>query len=171
MRESSEVGAEAVEAVEAAAAEEANCPIKLELSPVASRVLQGDPGRIQQIIVNLLSNAVKFTEAGEIVVRASSTVRDDGRAEVLVSVKDTGIGIAPDAQQRLFRSFSQADESTTRRFGGTGLGLAIARGFVDVTGGMLEVDDTPGGGTTFTITMPVTPVAPDAHAADTGAGA
>jgi CheY-like chemotaxis protein/two-component sensor histidine kinase len=111
-------------------------------------VYRGDPMRVRQILHNLLSNALKFTEAGGIDVRIAR------RADMLVlSVRDTGIGIAPEAQAKLFQSFEQADTTTTRRYGGTGLGLAICRKLSGMMGGGIAVESTPGVGTTFTVSL------------------
>ena len=110
----------------------------------------GDPGRLRQIVVNLLSNAVKFTHAGEILVTVTSKEQEDGRLQVSVSVADTGIGIAEDALEALFKSFTQVDASTTRIYGGTGLGLAISQRLAEAMGGELTVTSTPGVGSTFT---------------------
>ena len=119
---------------------------------VPSRVT-GDPTRLRQVIVNLLSNAIKFTEDGEVLVTVSLANQSaaDGY-EILFQIKDTGIGIPADRMDRLFRSFSQVDASTTRRFGGTGLGLAISKRLCEIMGGTMWVESTPGEGSTFSFT-------------------
>ncbi len=114
----------------------------------------GDAHRIQQCLSNLLSNAIKFTSHGQVVIRATRE-SGPGAGELLcLSVQDSGVGIAPDVQARLFKSFSQADNSTTRRFGGTGLGLAITRQLVELMGGTLALDSQFGQGSSFTIRLP-----------------
>ncbi|WP_207887265.1 response regulator [Pseudomonas sp. 30_B] len=115
-------------------------------------MLRGDPLRLGQVLTNLLSNAVKFTEQGQIVVRVSMAGREGDRVQLQVQVSDTGIGVTREQAGELFNAFSQADGSTTRKYGGTGLGLAICRRIVDLMGGTIEVDSTPGQGSTFSFT-------------------
>ena len=110
----------------------------------------GDRARIRQVLVNLMSNAVKFTDEGSVTMSASSA---DGW--VTVSVRDTGIGISPEAQSYIFDEFRQADASTTRRYGGTGLGLAISKRLVALHGGRIWVESASGGGSIFSFTLPV----------------
>jgi len=115
--------------------------------------IMGDITRLRQILVNLLSNAVKFTETGEVVVSVTARRREQGRYEIQFAVKDTGIGIAPDRMDRLFRSFSQVDASTTRQYGGTGLGLAISKRLSELMGGRMWVESQVGHGSTFYFTL------------------
>ncbi|WP_207458057.1 response regulator [Azospirillum sp. SYSU D00513] len=109
----------------------------------------GDPVRIRQVLFNIAGNAVKFTQAGSVKIRAEMSGFEGTRATLRVTVTDTGIGIAPDAQQRLFQPFTQAEESTTRRFGGTGLGLSICRRLAELMGGEIGVTSRPGQGSAF----------------------
>jgi PAS domain S-box-containing protein len=111
--------------------------------------LVGDPMRLQQVLLNLVGNAIKFTERGEVVLSIGLAGSGDGQAELAFEVRDTGIGIAPEQQQRMFEAFSQADSSTSRKYGGTGLGLAISRRLVELMGGDLRVDSVPGKGARF----------------------
>lgn len=113
--------------------------------------LRGSDSRIRQILVNLLGNAAKFTERGEVVLEAVLLSEAADSVTMRLSVRDTGIGIPPDKQALIFDSFTQADSSTTRRYGGTGLGLAISRRLVEMMGGSIGVQSEPGRGSTFTV--------------------
>ncbi len=115
---------------------------------VPPRVM-GDVGRVKQILANMADNALKFTDEGWIVLSLDAAAGPAGKAELHFAVKDTGIGVAPDARARIFEPFTQVDSSITRCHGGAGLGLAICRRLVDLMGGTLGVDDRPGGGSTF----------------------
>ena len=121
------------------------------------RAVRCDPGRLRQVLTNLVGNAIKFTDAGEVVVTVSMLGRSDENALVRFEVRDTGVGIDAEAQSRLFQPFSQADASTTRRFGGTGLGLAISKQIVDVMGGEIGLESAPGRGSSFFFTVPLAP--------------
>lgn len=123
--------------------------LTLEVAPDVPPV-NGDVMRVRQVLLNLVSNATKFTEAGTIHVRA----RLDGD-EVHVDVRDTGIGMTPDEVSRLFQEFSQADASTTRRYGGSGLGLAISQRLCRMMGGRITVQSAKGEGSTFTVVLPL----------------
>ncbi len=123
-------------------------------------VLLGDPGRLRQILLNLVGNAIKFTSSGQVVVSIRCLSEDDGIAELSISVADSGIGIAPDKQAAVFEAFSQADTSTTRKYGGTGLGLAICQRLVSLMGGAMAVASEQGRGSTFTFTIKVPVVVP-----------
>jgi CheY-like chemotaxis protein/HPt (histidine-containing phosphotransfer) domain-containing protein len=127
--------------------------IETEIEPGSDDALSGDPTRIRQILFNLLSNAVKFTERGGIVVCAGTAPLGGGLTRVTLAVIDTGIGLDAEQLARLFEPFSQADSSTTRRYGGTGLGLSIVRRLAQSMGGDVTVDSVPGEGSTFTVTL------------------
>jgi signal transduction histidine kinase len=114
-------------------------------------IIYSDQDKLRQIVLNLLSNAAKFTAQGTIAVE----VRPEGDADLVISVRDTGIGIAPEVLPRIFEEFQQADNSTTREYGGTGLGLAISRNLARLLGGDLRVESSPGKGSTFTLTVPI----------------
>ena len=116
-------------------------------------VIRGDPSRLRQVLFNLIGNAIKFTERGGVVVGVAHADRGAERTAITITVRDTGIGIAPEAMGRLFERFSQADNSTSRRFGGTGLGLAISREIVALMGGRIDVTSTPGVGSEFRIEL------------------
>ena len=115
--------------------------------------LHGDPFRLRQVVANLIGNAIKFTDEGEVVVRVTMGEPKDGETDFCICIEDTGIGIAPEAQTKIFEQFSQADGSTTRQYGGTGLGLAICRRLLDLMGGRIRVESTPGKGSRFFIDL------------------
>ncbi|MEL7364166.1 MAG: ATP-binding protein, partial [Bacteroidota bacterium] len=122
---------------------------------VPSRLV-GDERRFQQVLINLVGNAIKFTEEGRVEVEVT-TENDGPDTRLLVHVRDTGIGMDADVQARIFKAFTQADLSTTRRFGGTGLGLAISGRLATLMQGTIEVASTPGAGSTFTLNLPLRP--------------
>jgi len=122
------------------------------IHPEVPDMLVGDPLRLRQIVVNLVGNAIKFTDQGEVVLRVQPESRTEDKVELHFSVSDTGIGIPPEKQQLIFEAFSQADSSTTRRYGGTGLGLAISSQLVELMGGRLSVESEPALGSTFHFT-------------------
>jgi two-component system sensor histidine kinase/response regulator len=136
----------------ATAAEEKELELVIELDPDVPRQLIGDTLRIGQILLNFANNAVKFTEQGEVAICVRALEVNEAEAVVEFRVRDTGIGLLPEQQSRLFQSFSQADSSTTRRFGGTGLGLAISRKLAELMGGAVGVESEPGVGSTFWFT-------------------
>ena len=119
------------------------------IPPDLTSEVRGDPGRIRQILVNLVGNAIKFTHQGEIVIRAEANEETDRHITVRFAVQDTGIGIPYERQAAIFDRFTQADGSTTRKYGGTGLGLTISKQLVEAMGGRMGVESTPGTGSTF----------------------
>ena len=139
----------------------------LSIDPDVPTTVRGDSGRLRQILTNLLSNAIKFTDQGEVVVAVSCTLRQKDGCSVRFAVSDTGIGVDPQQIPGLFNSFSQADGSTTRRYGGTGLGLAISKQLSHLMGGEIGADSSPGKGSTFWFTAELAaPVVPHPQAKD-----
>jgi PAS domain S-box-containing protein len=130
-------------------AQEKGPELVLDIAPDVPSFVEGDPGRIRQILVNLVGNAIKFTESGGVTISVATESLGVRVVSLRVSVHDTGIGLAPDQIARLFRPFSQADSTVTRRFGGTGLGLAISRQLAELMGGSIALESDPGKGSTF----------------------
>jgi two-component system sensor histidine kinase/response regulator len=141
-----------------------------DVRPDVPGALLGDPGRLRQILVNLVGNAIKFTEQGEILVSVEPESEPTGEVSLHFSVKDTGVGVPAEQQEKIFEPFSQADGSMTRKYGGTGLGLTICGRLVAMMGGRIWVESQPGAGSTFhftarlgvqaTVPEPVTPLHP-----------
>lgn len=148
-------------------AREKSLALKIEIAPETPENFICDPTRLRQILLNLLGNAVKFTEQGEVRLGVAPSQSPDGTAMLQFSVADTGIGIAPDQQELIFQSFAQADSSITRRFGGTGLGLSITRHLVQLLGGKIWLESTPGQGSCFHVSLPLGPNEPALLSIDT----
>jgi len=138
----------------AAAARKKGLSLSTYVAPDVPRRMIGDPDRLRQVLLNLLGNAVKFTASGSVTVRAVVEGVEPERTQLRFSVTDTGPGIEPDVGQQLFEPFRQADQSTRRRYGGTGLGLSISRRIVELMGGRIGFDSSPGRGSTFWFTAP-----------------
>ena len=134
-------------------AEQRHLTLEFEVPSGVPDMVRGDPGRLRQILTNLIGNAMKFTHKGGVFVRASTDRTESERITLLFSIRDTGIGIPPDKHQTIFQAFTQADGSTTRRYGGTGLGLTISARLVEMMGGRIWLDSEPGIGTTFFFTV------------------
>ena len=134
-------------------AQEKGIEFLIRVLPDVPQNLLGDALRFKQVLTNLLHNAIKFTERGQVKVTVAVSQRRDRQVELTISVKDTGIGMTAEQCQALFKAFSQADSSTTRRYGGTGLGLTISRRFVEMMGGHVEVESELGVGSTFTYSV------------------
>ncbi|HEX7688629.1 MAG TPA: ATP-binding protein, partial [Burkholderiaceae bacterium] len=141
-------------------AQEAGLSLLGDIDANVPRWLRGDPVRLRQIMLNLIGNALKFTEVGTVQLRVACGSTETGRLLLEVEVEDTGIGISEEAQQRLFRSFEQADLTTTRKYGGTGLGLTITRALVSGMQGEITLRSRPGEGSTFRVVLPVALGAP-----------
>jgi signal transduction histidine kinase/CheY-like chemotaxis protein len=145
--------------------------VTFSVAPDVPQELISDPTRLRQVLTNLAGNAIKFTESGEVVIHVSEEAREDKKHTLLFSVSDTGIGISPENQQRVFHAFEQADASTTRQFGGTGLGLAISQRIVEHFGGRIWLESELGKGTTIFFTAvfeEAEPLSEQAVQAETG---
>ena len=141
------------------------------VEPDLPREIISDPVRLRQVLVNLIGNAIKFTHKGEIAVRVGMHQANAPERMLHVSVRDTGVGIPKDKQQRLFQAFEQLDSSTTRQYGGTGLGLAISARIVRLMGGRIWIDSSPGEGSTFSFEIPVQAAEAGARCLPTGSEA
>jgi PAS domain S-box-containing protein len=158
---------EEVVALMAGKAEEKHLELGLSIAPDVPERIVADPGRLKQVLVNLIGNAIKFTSLGWVHIDVTAN-NEDGNQALQVKVRDTGIGIPQSAQAALFQKFTQADASTTRRYGGTGLGLAICRQLIDLMGGEIGIHSAPGAGSTFWFTIPTKVTGPlDSSAAPT----
>jgi len=135
-------------------AEQRSLELTCRVLPTVPHTLIGDAGRIRQVLVNLVGNAIKFTHRGEIAVTVADVATSGNMAQILISVRDTGIGITEDRQRSIFEPFVQADGSTTRHYGGTGLGLTICTRLVELMGGRISVVSAPGAGSTFSFQIP-----------------
>ena len=133
-------------------------------------IARGDPGRLRQIVMNLMGNAIKFTHEGHVVLDATGSVDERGRLTLRIEVTDTGIGIPPDRLDRLFKTFSQIDSSTTRHYGGSGLGLSIVKRLAELMGGVVGVRSEPGRGSSFWVTLKVDAVVEQAEREAVGLG-
>jgi len=129
--------------------------LTLDIAAGLPQRVRSDPGRLRQILTNLCDNAIKFTTQGGVWVKVDCVPMAEGQLELQLAVQDSGIGIAPDKQQRIFEAFSQADSSTTRKFGGTGLGLTICSRLATLMGGRIWIDSTPGRGSVFHVSLVV----------------
>lgn len=148
-------------------AEEKGLLLELDTAPEIADWYEGDAGKIRQVLFNLVSNAIKFTPSGKVTLRARTSPAGQRRQRLSISVADTGIGIPEAKRQSIFESFTQTDNSITRRYGGTGLGLSISRGLAQAMGGTLEVESGPGQGSTFTFVLELELAAPPAAVTDT----
>jgi two-component system, sensor histidine kinase and response regulator len=135
-------------------AHEKNLELVCNIPTDVPTAVQGDPYRLRQVLINLIGNAIKFTDQGEVVVDVSTLEQSKTRVVLQILVKDTGIGITHAAQCHIFDAFSQADGTTTRKFGGTGLGLSIAKQLAELMNGTIRVESTPGQGSTFSFAAP-----------------
>jgi len=127
------------------------------IDPTITNQIIGDPGRLRQVMVNLVGNAIKFSDKGEVYMRVEAIVSESEKEKMLhFAVSDTGVGISPEQQKIIFEKFSQADTSTTRKYGGTGLGLSVSKSLVEMMGGEIKLESQPGKGSTFSFDLKVT---------------
>ena len=129
--------------------------VLFRIDPTIPDILEGDPLRLNQVLVNLGNNAVKFTDKGHIIVSADMLEKSQDQVTIQFAVTDSGIGLTQEQKKKLFKAFSQADSSTTRKYGGTGLGLAISKRIVEMMGGQINLESTPGKGSTFSFSIPL----------------
>jgi len=132
-----------------------------EVAPTVPRYLVGDKGRLRQIITNLVGNSIKFTASGEVVLAVQTLQQASGVVTLEFAVRDTGIGVAANKLENIFRAFEQADNTTTREYGGTGLGLTISARLVELMGGRIKVESEVGKGSTFSFTVQLAPAGKD----------
>lgn len=149
---------------------EKRLPLNIRVDLAVPHVMVGDPVRLGQVLINLVGNAVKFTESGGVTVTLGPGGADDDAMDpppaLVIAVRDTGIGMTREQQRKLFQAFTQVDDTTTRRFGGTGLGLAISRQIINLMDGAIDVDSSPGQGSTFRVLVPL--IHPEDGAMDPG---
>ena len=136
-------------------AESKGLQYSVAIDPNVRLAMRGDPTRLRQVLTNLVSNAIKFTERGAVAIQVNKRSETRTHTELLFAVRDTGIGVSPEGQKKLFQEFSQADNSTTRTFGGTGLGLSICKRIIDLMGGQIGVKSEVGKGSVFWFTVPL----------------
>lgn len=155
---------EDVTALLSSTAADKNIEILVRLQPDLPQTYLGDVGRLRQVLTNLVGNAIKFTEEGHVLINVRGR-ENDGHMSFVVDVQDTGIGIPEEKLSHIFQQFTQADASTTRKYGGTGLGLSIASSIIDIMGGTIKVQSEVGKGTVFTLTfsLPIEPDMEDEH--------